>query len=74
MSRVYELAVVLGIESGRSQVLSCSGMYTWIYLAYCSFATDVRPDHLRGQLGDKYKGFTAEELKDRPDFLDDLLR
>ncbi|KAG0607844.1 hypothetical protein M758_8G059300 [Ceratodon purpureus] len=39
-----------------------------------AFGLYVRPDHLRGQLGDKYKGFTAEELKDRPDFLDDLLR
>jgi len=29
---------------------------------------------LRGQLGEKYKGFTAEELKNRPDILEDLLR
>lgn len=39
-----------------------------------AFGLYVRPDHLRGLLGDKYKGFTAEELKNRPDFLDDLLR
>lgn len=49
-------------------------MYTWLYLAFSLNTTDVQPDHLRGQLGEKYKGFTAEELKNRPDILEDLLR
>lgn len=39
-----------------------------------AFGLYVQPDHLRGQLGEKYKGFTAEELKNRPDILEDLLR
>lgn len=36
--------------------------------------TDVHPDHLRGQLGDKYEGLSAEELENGLDFLEDLLR
>jgi hypothetical protein len=39
-----------------------------------AFGLYVQPDHLRGQLGEKYKGFTVEELKNRPEILEDLLR
>lgn len=39
-----------------------------------AFGLYVHPDHLRGQLGDKYEGLSAEELENGLDFLEDLLR
>jgi DNA polymerase III epsilon subunit-like protein len=37
-------------------------------------ATDVQPNHLVAQLGEKYKGIPPEVLRDQPEFFNDLLR